>query len=1149
MRTHTALTTLVLLTLLSTSMSLTAGAQTAADFQTAEYYRGGGLDLIRAADAYALGYTGKGVAVGIIDFPTNFTNPELAKKTGSYDVEGVGTFNWEQLLHGTHVTGIAVASKDDTGMHGVAFDAAAITRRAMKTIDPNGTFDVRSDLFDPYLQTSLAGVKVLNNSWGGATLEDLIKNDKNKEKYAQLFSDPETAESNFSHLASEYKQLDQACAGDKLLVFAAGNAGHPFPIIDALASRFGKHTPYNMLTVTAADNYSLTANSDGSISGQTALTFFSELAGFVEDSTLAAPGWQILSANANYAKDGKADIFMSGTSMAAPYVTGASALVQQAFPYLNAKQLGDVLLSTANNKLTLTDYQVQMVAENNRVIGFNLMFTGAPPEQPLTQEELKQLAKAAYKDYYLGSSGLYTKADWDARVDRYVASKGDRGVQAYYYTGLQELVGQGVLDVSKAVRGPGALNARRLTKDNISADYTVAGTKTSQALYPMDTAGYNSCWSNAIKEIKAGLMAPDSSEADLRARWLYYDTNWISNAQANAGMRTVTSDYVNYFNKGVTDSGLQGLSVGLYKTGAGILRLTGANTYQGSSIAAGGILAVDGSVAGDAYSTGSGILAGTGTIGGDVYNKGTLQPGSYAVNSVSDTNPAFSLGTLTVQGNLNSTGTVQVAVQGTTNSKLEVKGKSNLTGSSLSLAGSLSLPLVNHQYNYLTSQNGITGNVTTTDPSPYLTLAGTVQGNNAYFAANQKQTLGNLPGQTASEKSVGGALNKRLLEQVNANPDSNTAQTLNAMLYQSDAASRHLMKQVTSEARAQLLQESPLSHLTNESIYDRLDTVDFSGLVAAEAALPHLTSAQGNKNLVGAAKTANQNSVAEKNSANQNSASVSTSTPVTLDANNNLWLKLFKGYETFNYADELKDHSFGGAIGYDKALNLTTRVGGLFSYGITNYSTDNISGDSHDWRVGAYVDHKNGNWDYQGLLTYGRNHYDLDRDILGGKLNSDYKAKVWDVEAKAKYLIPSTARKTWQFTPYGKLSYTHSSQDAYGETGGSVFAQNMDSTSHNSTRGEIGVEFKRAYDKNGGFGGSVGYKRVISGLNPELNGTFVGDSNNFTISTDNDRNFVTYSANVHGKLAKNWTGQAELRGEASQNTHKEIISVAAKYSF
>ena len=73
-------------------------------------------------------------------------------------------------------------------------------------------------------------------------------------------------------------------------------------------------------------------------------------------------------------------------------------------------------------------------------------------------------------------------------------------------------------------------------------------------------------------------------------------------------------DYLNIASNNVDDSGLRNLHAGLYKTGAGILRLTGDNTYQGSTVAAGGTLAVDGSVAGDAYSTGSGILAGTGTV-------------------------------------------------------------------------------------------------------------------------------------------------------------------------------------------------------------------------------------------------------------------------------------------------------------------------------------------------------------------------------------------------------------------------------------------------------------------------------------------------------------------------------------------------------
>ena len=836
--------------------------------------------------------------------------------------------------------------------------------------------------------------------------------------------------------------------------------------------------------------------------------------------------------------------------MAAPYVTGASALVQQAFPYLSAKQLGDVLLSTANNQLNLTGYQVQMVGENNKLVGFNIMFDSAPPDKPLTQEALKQLAKAAYKDYYLTPAGWYAKDIWDEYVD----VKKDRWVQAYYYAGQQELVGQGVLDVSKAVRGPGALNARRLTKADLSTDYTVSGSTTSQALYPVDTAGYNSCWSNDIKEVKAGLIAKDSSEKDLSDRWNYYYYNWISNAQASDGMRTVTSDYVKYFNNKVEASGLKGLSVGLYKSGDGILRLTGNNTYQGSTIAAGGTLAVDGSVAGDAWSVGGGnsgsdsseaggTLAGSGTVNGNVYNKGTLKPGSYAVNSVYDTNPAFSLGTLTVKGQLNSTGALEVAADGTQNSKLAVSGSSSLTGSTFKV-DPLHAPLLNHTYNYLTSEGGIAGNVDPSLVSPYVTLTGSVIGNNAYLTASQTRTLGSLPGMTPSENSVGGALDRMTGQAVAARSDSSAAQALYALLYQDEKASRRCTKEVTSEGRAQLLSNSPLTRLTSETVYSRLDAADYSGLVGAEVKLPQLKESESGSEVM------------------------RTTTPVALDASNNLWFKLFKGYETYNYNDELKNHTFGGAVGYDHAVNLTTRVGGLFSYGVTNYSTDNISGDSHDWRVGAYIDHKNGNWDYQGLVSYGRNKYDLDRSInlagsgLGNStLNSDYQAKVWDMEAKARYLIPSTKTKIWQLTPYGKISYTHTNQDAYSETAGgssmassgsSVFAQNIDSASNNSTRGEIGLEFKRSYDKHGGWGGSVGYKRVLSGVNPELNGTFAGDTlsgNGFTIQSDNDKNFVTYSLNVHGSLGGKWTGQAELRGEASPHTHKEIISVAAKYHF
>ena len=108
---------------------------------------------------------------------------------------------------------------------------------------------------------------------------------------------------------------------------------------------------------------------------------------------------------------------------------------------------------------------------------------------------------------------------------------GYANINVYYQAPIQEFVGQGILDVSKAVSGPGALNARRLEKENISDKYLTNGQKT--VMYDVDTNGYDSVWSNDIKEILAGKLSNDSIEKDLRERYNYYNVNWISNNKAD----------------------------------------------------------------------------------------------------------------------------------------------------------------------------------------------------------------------------------------------------------------------------------------------------------------------------------------------------------------------------------------------------------------------------------------------------------------------------------------------------------------------------------------------------------------------------------------------------------------------------------------
>ena len=148
---------------------------------------------------------------------------------------------------------------------------------------------------------------------------------------------------------------------------------------------------------------------------------------------------------------------------------------------------------------------------------------------------------------------------------------------------------------------------RRLDKSDISSAYTVAGVngKTKQALYKVDTQGYNSVWSNSIGEIRAGYIAKnplgddkidfdgaDSDINDLHDRWVFYTTNSFDNNEKNSpDYNWMVKHYMDQYNQQVAASGLAGLHAGLYKTGEGILALTGKNTYKGASIAAGGHLA------------------------------------------------------------------------------------------------------------------------------------------------------------------------------------------------------------------------------------------------------------------------------------------------------------------------------------------------------------------------------------------------------------------------------------------------------------------------------------------------------------------------------------------------------------------------------
>ncbi len=577
--------------------------------------------------------------------------------------------------------------------------------------------------------------------------------------------------------------------------------------------------------------------------------------------------------------------------------------------------------------------------------------------------------------------------------------------------------------------------------------------------------------------------------------------------------------------KGQTDSVYGGTIYGegqVIKVGTGILALTGGNTYTGATSVKEGTLALTGSLTSPVTVSQGALFTGTGTVQDDVVNKGTLQPG-LDPDSASLLGKDTSVGRLTIVGDLSGGGDMAIAVdsQKQTWSTIIVGGSADITGGKIvPVAGYYPVP--GNTYAYLEA-NHINGNVQDNKVNSVMTLTGSVADDTASFTA-ESAGLTNVGGLNGVQDSMLSGLDKISARFFAADPSSASTHTLLPLYYADDAVIRKAGTELAAEERTRLLQPNPLSHLSVNAARSRLDTFAVEGKIQVPYKVKGLVKAQ----------------------------EASANLPVTLDEQNNLWLQIFRGYQAENCDSSLSNNTLGGMVGYDRSLDSSSRLGGFVSCGKTDYNGDNINGHSYDWRVGMYGSKVNGDWDYQALLSYGQNRYDLDHDLrfFGKNLNADFKAKVWDADLKARYTLPSTRSKVWQVRPYGQLSYTHTGQDAYTERGSEVLAQSLDGTNNNSWRAEAGVEFKRQLEKNGTFTGSLGYKRVLSGADPELNGSFLADkSAGFTLKSSSDKNYLTYSLAIRGSLGGKWTGEVGLMGEYAPHSHSEIVGVTAKYSF
>jgi len=312
--------------------------------------------------------------------------------------------------HGTHVAGTIGAARDGRGMHGVAYESILLPYRAVGVEGRDPNRDPTNEAIENAIR---AGADVFNGSYGPDPLLGPYLKDGNGQykvdgqgnsienpNYVALDYQPIYDDSR--NLVDTYNTLKKAAEADIVLVFAASNdawdqptgassipSGPPmlplitpentkegilYKFIDSDDKAFDNNNPdtYKMLTGSDVENLDF-SDLAGSLIAVVAvdkegqLASYSNRCGAMAEWCLAAPGGEMtlngeppeIPENGIYStwpagdptnknKDGRYK-YDNGTSMASPHVAGAAAVVRSAFPYMNARQTIETILTTATD--------------------------------------------------------------------------------------------------------------------------------------------------------------------------------------------------------------------------------------------------------------------------------------------------------------------------------------------------------------------------------------------------------------------------------------------------------------------------------------------------------------------------------------------------------------------------------------------------------------------------------------------------------------------------------------------------------------------------------------------------------------------------------------------------------------------------------
>lgn len=261
-----------------------------------------GFNKANINDAWDYGYTGKGITIAEIDTGIDLNNSDITKNLNAYSWNFVNNSSnvMDDNGHGTFVASEMIAANNGIGLTGASYDSSLMV---LKALDSNGSGS--ADTICTAIRYAVDhGADVINMSLGGG-------------QYSGYSS-----------------ALQYAKDHNVLVVMAAGNSGGATPLDPAAYTKQFD----NCLAVGA-----LQCDSTGALS----MTSFSNQAGsatsygFVDAAGQGVVGYTVGGGTASWA----------GTSMAAPLVAAAAALVWSSDVTASASHIAQTLYQTSHTVL------------------------------------------------------------------------------------------------------------------------------------------------------------------------------------------------------------------------------------------------------------------------------------------------------------------------------------------------------------------------------------------------------------------------------------------------------------------------------------------------------------------------------------------------------------------------------------------------------------------------------------------------------------------------------------------------------------------------------------------------------------------------------------------------------------------------------